>query len=143
MYRGRRDPLLGLVVRQEFCTEIHNRSGEWISVLIPPADFRRCDGPWPDIVVRPEQVYCVDGEYNEVFLNAGALLRLCYKSLDAAGQLRIVSDERDSVEHVRARLLQYAYMHKHGFFQAGPTLDDIDRFFQTSGLTMRRYIDKI
>lgn len=132
--------MTGIIVEQALCDLFTDAGGTlWVSVRIPPRETRLYNCDWPDIIVPPKQVYCVDDMYNEVFVNAGANLRLCYKSFSKSGKPVITAEEFDLTEIVLARFLQYEHWRLHKRFNE-PPLNQIYEYFARSGLTMKAYI---
>lgn len=145
MYRGIRDPMVGIIVRQDMCQPFTDRSGcEWIEIFVPPADWRNYQVPWPSIALPPNQVFWVDDVHNEFQVNAGAELTLLYKTMTPTGNRIPVSREEASVEDIRARYLLQALHRKYG--DAGLAGWDVNRMrfaFESSGMTMLGYIKRM
>lgn len=145
MYRGKRDPMVGILVRQDMCTEFTDRSGcEWIEIFVPPADWRDYQKPWPSIALPPNQVFWIDDVYNEFQVNAGALLTLLYKAFTATGRRVPVGREEDFVENIRARYLMQARHMLFGDMGMGRyTVAGMRQEFESSGMTMLGYINRM
>ena len=141
MYRGTRDPAVGIAVEQALCDMFTDSGGIlWISVKVPPRDTRTYNRDWPDIILPPEQVFVIDDMYNEIFLNAGAQLKFCHKAVSQrTGKQVIIGEEFDSTEILLARFLQYEHWKLFKNVQE-PPLTEIYRNFAASGMTMRGYI---
>lgn len=145
MYRGKRDPMVGILVRQDMCSAFTDHSGcEWIEIFVPPADWRDYAKPWPSIALPPSQVFWVDDIYNEFQVNAGAMLTLLYKAFTAMGSRIPIGREEDLVENIRARYLMQA---RHMLFgDAGMgnlTVSAVRDEFEASGMTMLGYVNRM
>ena len=68
MYRGKRDPYVDIIVSQKFCETYIGQDGrEWVEIYVPRSQGAPYE--WGTIMVRPEQVFAVDDEYNLVQVN--------------------------------------------------------------------------
>lgn len=143
MYRGSRDPMLGIIVPQTCCNSFMDHAGkEWVEIFIPPNDMRYMAAPWPSIMVPTQQVYYIDDEYNEFYINAGAVLNLIYKSVDPKTGKRFGTGmDKEVAERILGRFLQYEYFKQHGI--PNGTVDMVDELYNNymaSGLKMFMYI---
>lgn len=107
MYRGKRDSMLGIVVRQEFCDKYIDNSGkEWVEVFVPPRLTGCYHNQWGSMMVEPDHVCFIDDVYNEVFVNAGARIKIIIKNL-INGRRIMGNVETDTSEMILGRFLQY------------------------------------
>lgn len=139
MYKGQRDPMLGIVVRQNQCDEYTSKDGtKWIEVYIP---YRDCNPPeWAgSIMVEPEHVCFIDDTYNEIFVNAGAEIKIIKKYTDELGNRRFGETQVEVSEMILARILQYEQSMKHPK-KPLKNLEGTYLDFLKSGLTMYNYI---
>lgn len=142
MYRGKRDPMLGIVVNQSYCEEFVSSDGRtWIEVFVPPHNISSLQSGWSSIAVPPEQVFYLDDIYNEVFVNAGALLTGLYKEYNADGVRVPVSSEKFKSEEMLARFLQLEAVMQ-GRVKSGrdTIVDDIYHVYISSGMKMLAFI---
>lgn len=143
MYRGGRDPMLGITVRQSMCSPLKDGAGmDWVEIFIPPEQPGEYYGTWPSIVVPPEQVYCLNDYYNEFFVNARTVLTLCEKDLPGLNGVRpIIGKSVDMAENVLARFLLYEFYTRQGASACRHW--DVSRIrsdFERSGMKMLPYI---
>lgn len=142
MYKGKRDPMLGIVIRQSQCFPYVDKSGrEWIEIFIP---YRNLVKPgWTgSIMVEPEHVYFIDDIYNEFFINAGAEIKIIQKVCDNLGNRHFADTEIEISEMILTRILQYEAALKH----PGVPIKTIEPFYENfiqSGLTMYNYIQRM
>lgn len=140
MYRGHRDPMLGITIRQSFCQELITTSGTWVEIFVPkPGLFTRDMLSWPSIVVEPAHVFFLDDNWNEFFINAGADIGLCYKSPDGAGNRVITTRETEISELILARFLAYECWARTGFELS---MRYLYHDFMKSGLKMSAYVNQ-
>lgn len=142
MYRGKRDPMLGIVVNQGYCESFHAQDGrEWIEIFIPPRNIFQMQYSWSSIAVPPEQVFCLNDTYNEIFVNAGAVLTGLYKEYNADGVRVPVHYEKFQSEEMLARFLQLEAV-RQGRVKSGrdTILNDIYQTYVTSGMKMLAFI---
>ena len=141
MYKGLRDSMLGIIVPQDCCHLFtDNNKTEWVEVFIPPKDVSKMCQPWSSIAVPPSQVCFVDDVYNEIFVNAGAELTCLYKEWNTDGTRRVVGSEKEIVEFILARFLQYERYKKYGMMTGYVNLNILEHDYQVSGLKMIEYI---
>lgn len=75
MFKGRRDPEIGIVVQQGRCGNYTSKNGgSWIEVDVPPENVADYDSKWETIMVDKKQVDNLNeyGALNYVRVNDGA-----------------------------------------------------------------------
>lgn len=142
MYKGKRDPMLGIIVPQDCCLFFtDSNQKDWIEVFIPPEDIANIQLPWSSIAVPPNQVCFVDDIYNAVFVNSGAVLTCLYKVPNPDGSRSVSGQERAVTERILARFLQFEYYKGH--FNSPYTSYNVDSLYAdyvNTGMTMIEYI---
>lgn len=144
MYQGSRDPMTGIIVRQELCYGFTDKAlTEWVEIFVPPLYSGAYMTPWSSIALPPSQVFCHDGIYNEIFVNAGANLSCLFKQHNNVGERRIVGKEIDSVEHIWVRFLNYEYYRLTGsvLVNNNSGADALYADWRRSGMTMHGYLN--
>ena len=72
MFRGRRDPEVGIVVEQAICGIYSSKNGgTWVEIPVPPEDTSEYDDKWETIMVDKKQVDNLDeyGPFNYIRVN--------------------------------------------------------------------------
>lgn len=140
MYRGKRDSMLGIIVRQDQCElYIDNNGNEWVEIFIPNRDINPV-GWAGSIMVEPEHVNFVDDIYNEFFVNSGADIKIIQKYLTPDGRRIMGEVQIEKSELILARQLQYETF-CNGHIVEGP-VEYVYFDFINSGLKMMNYIKR-
>lgn len=144
MYKGERDPMLGIVVRQSQCFEyIAADRSRWVEIFVPPDrvseySVKEC---YPSIMVPPNQVFYVDDGYNEFFINSGAMITGICRSIDEYGNRQNLNRVEMVSEEILCRILQFELVQS-GFHSPviDVSSDVIWHDYHTSGMKMLPYI---
>lgn len=106
MFRGRRDPEIGIVVEQKRCgTYTSKNGGSWIEVEVPPEDTAEYDSKWETIMVDKKQVDNLDeyGALNYIRVNDGADIVCSLKD----EKHKVIDGETLKPVQIIGRLLKY------------------------------------
>lgn len=130
MYKGKRDPEVGIVVRQSLCNVYRGKDSiKWVEVFIPRSDKAQYE--WGTIMVKPEQVDFIDDTYNLVRVNDGAEIVNSTKEKDTHN---ILDCEKMTPAVIIGHVLRQELNLR------GRDAADIYRDYIDTGLTMYNYI---
>ena len=130
-YKGRRDPEVGIVIRQALCDIYRGKdSTKWIEIFIPRSDGAPYQ--WGTIMVKPEQVDFIDDVYNLVRVNDRAEIVNSTKEKDT----RVILDSEKMTPDV---IIGHVLRMELG--KNEPAMN-IYKDFINSGLTMYNYIKR-
>ena len=106
MFKGRRDPEIGIIVTQDSCASYTAKSGgSFIEIPIPPENTADYAADWGTIMVDKKQIDNLDefGAYNYVRVNNWADIVVSVKDKNRA----VLSSETLKPIQIIGRLLKY------------------------------------
>lgn len=129
-YKGRRDPEVGIVIKQSLC-EVYRGADhtKWIEIFIPRSDGTPYE--WGTIMVKPEQVDYIDNVYNLVRVNDKAEIVNSTKEKDTRS---ILDSEKMTPDVIIGHVL------RKDLGITGKTAKEVYDDYIQSGLTMYNYI---
>ncbi len=131
MYKGRRDPEIGIVVKQALCSEYESKSDHtlWVEIFVP----RTVNAPyeWGTIMVKPNQVDFIDDTYNLVRVNNGAAIVNSTKDKDTHA---VMDSEKMTPYNIIGHMLAYELN------RPKTEADNLFKTFMQSGMTMYSFI---
>lgn len=129
MYKGRRDPDVDIIIKQELCNEYISKDGTaYVEIFIPRSEGSRYT--WGTIMVRPEQVYAVDDEYNLIRVNN-------FAGIINSTKEQITRKVLDSERMTPYDIIGVSLKHE---LQSPYPASSLLTHYQESGLTMYQYI---
>ena len=148
MFKGRRDPEIGIVVTQDSCRNYTAKSGgSFIEVPVPPESVADYTSDWGTIMVDKKQIDNLDefGQYNFVRVNNWADIVVSVKDKNHA----VISSETLKPIQIIGRLLKFYRWQE--FNSTHPELaDELDRpsldlynDMVTTGQDMLSYMNRL
>lgn len=132
MYKGKRDPEIGIVIRQSMCDIYESKTDHtlWIEIFVPRSP--QAPYPWGTIMVKPNQVDFIDDEFNLVRVNNFASI---VNSTKEEGTHKILDSEKMTPYDIIGAILKFE-------LESNKTAKQLFDDFMESGLTMYNYIQR-